>query len=200
MASTETTIDEQKRIKRVNDLFDNVQALFPNVEYLTYEKYNDIMSEQSSDASSVLVVDVREREEMQTATLEHAINLKDLNERLKKVPDKTEQKIVCFCTVGVRSGIQAERLRQQGCTQIWNYSVMVHAWGNVNNNSIDNAFVQQGNKKWDGHIHVYAKKYENLMPPSLKTKYFTNWSALTKGLPSLPGILSAFGSSGRWKK
>lgn len=212
MASTKESSQSddrhQQRIRQANELFSNVQALFPNIEYLTYDKFNAMTNEFSqsqrtgqSDSPPVLLVDVREREEIQTATLEHAISVNDLNKHLEGVDDRTEQKIICFCTVGVRSGIQAEHLRQKGYTQVWNYSIMVHAWGKENNNDLDNAFVvQHGGKKWDGSIHVYANKYEQLLPSSLKAKYFSNWSALTRGLSSLPGILSAIGSSGRWKK
>lgn len=192
--------DGEDRRDNATQVHQKVQGLFPLVQYLTYDQFVDLLEPSSSSTSSSekpVLIDVREDEEINTGTLPNAI---PVTEARKQEWDQ-KRKIICFCTVGLRSGIEAERLRQQGYIYVSNYSIMEHVWGNVGSAEGEhNNLVKLDGSQWDGSIHIYSRRYEEMMPQSTKLQYFSTLTALMRGFSSVPGLISAIGSGGRWQK
>lgn len=77
---------------------------------------------------SLLVLDVRERVELELAAFPGArwIPLGELTRRLEELdPD---QPVVCLCHHGVRSAQAATRLDSAGFAQVWNLSGGIDRW------------------------------------------------------------------------
>lgn len=105
-------------------------------------------------------IDVRETEEIQTATLPGAIDKETFLRNKTAFSTKT---LVAFCTIGYRSGVFAQEMAQAGLT-VTNLAGGILAW------------VSEGGKVYDQHgetrrLHVYGPKWD-LAPADFKTRQF----------------------------
>ncbi len=183
--------DEVERRGAAERMLTRVNGWFPSVGVATLEQV-----ERWRGEGRLLLVDVREDEEMMASTIEGSVNQRQATERLDCVAKKqnsdrpggsvqeraaelrNEQEcttlpveVVCFCTVGFRSGVYAQQLckRYGGAgVRVHNYSVLSHVWG--------------GGALSGASVHVYSGRYGKLFPGKLGQERFGTVSACWRAL------------------
>lgn len=215
------SLSDEQRHQRAATLRARVERLVPTVPYLTYDAFCALTAARPD----VLLIDTRESEEVAVSTLPHSQPLQHARRSLPHSPDDVEgvqgddsenarhnveneesegadsqswrtRPIVCFCTVGLRSGIEAGRLRSRGFAGARNYSLMEHVWGGGD-------VVRHGHDGSDAvvhAVHVYEARYADVMPQRMRTEAFGPLAALLRGIPTLPGLLTAAAASRRWQR
>lgn len=97
------------------------RQLFPSVAYMTSLELQDILADDSK-MNDVVLIDVRTKAEQSVSMLPGAISFDewketgDLSKIVAKQGEEFESpstKIVLYCTIGYRSGVEAQRLKDQ---------------------------------------------------------------------------------------
>lgn len=179
---------DSSRREKAKRLKSQIARLTKGVEYIDYQKFSQLMARPTPP----LLVDVREPEEIAVSTLPSAITLTHArqllhryqqnhnythfqNVHLHETPD-----VICFCTVGLRSGVTSLQIVQQGMVNnVWNYSIMSHLWE------------AEGEVPFN-RVHLFAKKYEQVMPSGFSYVAFPTFTALARAFALIPFFLSTF--------
>lgn len=93
----------EERCHRLNHFY---QAQYPDVPSLSS---NELVS--NFDSETTVLIDVRTGPERQVSKLEGAITLKEFEKQASSLSPDT--KVVTYCTIGYRSGLEARRLQYQ---------------------------------------------------------------------------------------
>lgn len=128
-----------------------------------------------------ILIDVRNPEEALHGTLPNAVTPRQANPFLD-----SSRPIVCFCTVGLRSGAYARTVQAPGRI-IYNYSILEHVWDGGN-------LVRTDGKQWNHTVHAYSSRYAKLFPEQFDVSVFSAAASLTKILPALPMLTGALGA------
>jgi sodium/bile acid cotransporter 7 len=128
---------------------------FPEVSDMAAAEAKRLYSE-----GELQFIDVREPEEIQTATLPGAIDKETFLRDKTAFSTKT---LVAFCTIGYRSGVFAQEMAQAGIP-VTNLAGGILAW------------VSESGKVYDQHgetrrLHVYGPKWD-LAPAEFITRQF----------------------------
>lgn len=183
MSTTETG-----RETRIQQTRLQVERLFPQVNNLSYRQFVELTDNKSEDAP--LLIDVRETEEHYTGTLQGGRLVRDARKELSETP-QVKRNIVCFCTVGLRSGIEAQKLMDDGHT-VFNYCIMTH----LDNGGV---LVKPDGQPWDQRVHSYSQSHAGLFPDRYTVKWFGGITAVVRSMRSAPGVLSALAKRGIWR-
>ena len=131
------------------------------------------VQELAMPKTNAIVLDARERSEYNVSHLKDAIfvgyDTFNLSDVITEIPDKN-QKIVVYCTLGVRSEVIANRLKKAGYKNVKNLFGGIFEWKNNNfevynskNNPTDSVHVCSSTwSKW-------LKKGKKVYPKALKT-------------------------------
>ncbi len=125
------------------------------------------------------------------STVEGSLTIAKAEERLLAMPPvvRREAAIVCFCTVGLRSGAYATGLLSRfGLRGVRNYSMLRHVWDGRS------LVARIGPGKWQGstNLHMFSAKYASMAPPEVTTVVFSAPVALTRALAYVPSFVRAF--------
>lgn len=124
-----------------------------------------ITAEDASKQQNAVILDAREFSEYKTSRLKDAIyvgyNDFDLKKTTKKIHDK-HQKIMVYCSVGVRSETIAEKLKKAGFTNIYNLYGGIFEWKN------NNLPVYNSEGKETDSIHTFNKKWAKWLKKGIK--------------------------------
>jgi rhodanese-related sulfurtransferase len=123
------------------------QKAFPSVSTVMVEELLDW-----AQPEDIAFVDVRTPKERAVSMIPSAITLEELQENFDAYAD---HKIVYYCTIGYRSGIEAKKAQKKGL-DAYNLYGGVLAWSHAGQ-----PFVRSEGETRD--IHVYGKKW-NLTP------------------------------------
>lgn len=133
-ASAESAAESATVIARLDGLIAEVAQDYPDVRHVS-------VAELKQTYESVLVVDVREREEFDLSHLPgavHAATPEAIDAVRAKHPEKT---LVLYCTVGVRSAIAARELQQRTpknhTAGVVNLAGSIFAWANAGEPLVD---------------------------------------------------------------
>lgn len=132
-----------------------------SIPYITVE-------ELAMPKTNAILLDARENKEFQVSHLKNAIPVGfddfNLKETLQNLPDK-KATIVVYCTLGVRSEIIGEQLKQQGFINVLNLYGGIIEWKNKNftvfdkdENETENIHV--GNAYWSQWLLKGEKIYD----------------------------------------
>lgn len=179
------TSNETGRRKHTEGVKRRVESLFPQIEYLSYDTFKILAESENAP----LLMDVREREEIEIGTIANAQDAKTVHQEIL-TNGNMSKRVICFCTVGLRSGLKATKLKADG-HEVWNYSLVEHLWAG-------GSLVRPDGALWDRRVHGYQARYNDLMPPDLNTVTFSTGTAILRALPMIPGILTAAVDRGRW--
>ena len=143
---------DQSKKMRLDDLIAQNNVKFPNVKHVTAEHV------LSLDQETLVFVDCRSAEEIAVSTLPNALPSSSFD--ASKAAAST---VVCYCTIGFRSSIFAEKITSE-CNAV-NLSGSLLAWSHVGGPFQD----AEGNdtKK----LHVYGAEWD-LCPATYKTIMF----------------------------
>ena len=168
-----------------------VVDLFPDVPFLTHDGFRQ---KSESDASNPLIVDCRESAEREVSTIPGAISMSEAETRLASTdtPQVNEAplQIICYCTIGLRSGLYARTLKAPG-RDVSNYSIIQHVWGggNLSKSDDDEGPVEE--------VHIFHSSYKGEIPTQYRHESFGHLTALRLVVPLGPSIVKAFFSKKR---
>jgi rhodanese-related sulfurtransferase len=123
------------------------------------------VQELAMPKTDALILDARELEEYNISHLKNAIHIGynnfDLQKTLQQFPDK-HQKIVVYCSLGIRSEIIANKLKLAGYTNVSNLYGGIFEWKN-NNFSVFNQHQQETDS-----VHVFSKEWRKWLTNGIK--------------------------------
>ncbi len=98
---------------------------FSDVEHISIAKFLD----KQEKGDDLLIVDVREPEEYAVSHILGAQNMTD-PQAIAKLALESEKDVVVYCSVGYRSAILAQDLRDLGVREVANLQGSIFAWAN----------------------------------------------------------------------
>ncbi|NCT10065.1 MAG: rhodanese-like domain-containing protein [Flavobacteriia bacterium] len=116
-----------------------------------------------------IILDAREESEYQVSHLKNAIfvgyNSFNLKGTLAKLPKDKSEKIVVYCSLGIRSETIAHKLIQNGFTNVYNLYGGIFEWKNKDFQIVDTLEnptekVHTFNKNWGKWLHKGIKVYD----------------------------------------
>jgi rhodanese-related sulfurtransferase len=133
------------------------------------EKYNDQsvpyikVQDLQADLSQYVVLDTRKKKEFDVSHLPGAHWVGESME-VSKLPElHKDQKIVVYCSVGVRSENFGEQLQEAGFTQVYNLYGSIFSWKDAGYE------VNDRNGQVTDSVHTYSKKWSNYLKAGIKT-------------------------------
>ncbi|WP_139956766.1 rhodanese-like domain-containing protein [Flavicella sediminum] len=124
-----------------------------NSESIPYISVEELAKE---DKNNFLLLDAREKKEFDTSHIEQAIfvgyDYFKLRKTKKLLKDK-DQKIVVYCSLGIRSEDIAEKLKKAGYTNVYNLYGGIFEWKNQSKKVIDSE--NQATNK----VHTFSKEW-----------------------------------------
>lgn len=100
-----------------------IQQKFPSVKHISIDELN------TRDDKNILLIDVREDEEYAVSHIPGALNLKN-PKTIAKLAVQSRKDIVVYCSVGYRSAIMANELKNLGVKNVVNLEGSIFAWAN----------------------------------------------------------------------
>ena len=123
------------------------------------------VQELAMPKTKAIILDTREQNEFDTSHLKNAVwvgyNHFSMDSVLKKIPNKNE-KIVVYCSVGIRSEIIASKLKKVGYTNVYNLYGGIFEWKN-NNFSVYNL-----KRKETDSVHVFSETWSKWLKSGIK--------------------------------
>ena len=141
---------DQGKQARIEEMCTEYRESYPDVPELNVDELVALQS-----AEDVVLVDVREPREREVSMIPGAI-AKDAFERDKG--QYAGSKVVVYCTIGYRSGVYAEELRDEGL-DAYNLRGSLLAWAH------SGKLLLTPNGVETKRVHVYGKEW-NLLPDS----------------------------------
>jgi rhodanese-related sulfurtransferase len=142
--------DALHRLATAQDVCIRFRHANPDVSHLTAEELKEMLRGDST----IVLVDVRSEGEYRVSTIPGSI-------RLAGVAEKAEQgaTLVCFCTVGMRSSLEARILasRYPNCKVFSMDGVLT--WSHAGGELCDPETGQPTNK-----LHVFSRKFSRMLP------------------------------------
>ena len=116
--TVEIESDEAKRA-RIKAMYDGYREAFPEVRAVAVAELEALGGEQG-----VLLIDVREPKETTVSRIPGAVTREEFEAAAESYRDRT---VVTYCTIGYRSGLYADELRQRGF-DVLNLEGSILAW------------------------------------------------------------------------
>ena len=120
----------------------------------------DTLSAWMEAPASLLLVDVRSREEFAVSHLRGAINLQTTEQIAEAVNERKAAKTILYCSVGFRSSRAAHILAKQGMPKILNLEGSIFQWAN------EGRLIYRGELPVE-KVHPYGKRWAGLLKPGL---------------------------------
>ncbi len=116
--------DKQNGAKRrkVDAMYQKSRSLFPGIDELTAEELQRMLGEQD-----IVLFDVRTPQEQAVSMIPGAIPVQEFEANRKDYEGRT---IVCYCTMGERSGKYTRELQAQGL-KAFNLMGSILAWTHI---------------------------------------------------------------------
>lgn len=118
-------------------------------------------------SEKIILLDAREKNEFEVSHIENAINIGfntfDINKIKSIIPSKN-QKIIVYCSIGVRSERIGEKLLKEGYTNVYNLYGGIFDWKNndfvvINDNNVETQNVHTYSKSWSKYLIKGNKIY-----------------------------------------
>ena len=131
-----------------------------NTESVPYITVNEL----ASSLDNFIILDARERNEYNVSHISnaHFIGYKSFTmESLKDIPK--DQKVVVYCSLGVRSEDIAEQLVKAGYTEVYNLYGGIFKWKN------QNLTIRNTKGQKTDSIHAFSKQWSKYLTKGIKT-------------------------------
>lgn len=177
--------DDATRKQDAEALLSRMESLFPEIPAVTATDLNNLHEQHTQGDISLLLIDVREAEEQATSTLRDALPPAAAEEKLATM-DEHRAHVVCFCTVGARSGAYARKLQHRFAgAHVLNYSVLRHVWAG------GELVAHQGDSATCSRVHVFSSSYRHLVPGTVQPVQFPTHVAIWRALRAAPDLIGA---------
>ncbi|HEX4945822.1 MAG TPA: rhodanese-like domain-containing protein [Blastocatellia bacterium] len=141
----------------LHDIKQTVREKFPQVKQLSTADLATWIKD--TNRTQPLLLDARTPEEFAVSHLHGARNGEQIAAALKDYPK--DQPIVTYCAVGYRSSVLADKLRQQGFTNVANLEGSIFQWANEGRPLYKGeALVQQ--------VHPFDTKWGQMLKPDVR--------------------------------
>ncbi|MBT6154899.1 MAG: rhodanese-like domain-containing protein [Planctomycetaceae bacterium] len=147
--------DGEAPVLKIEKMYRDYRREFRDVPDVTAAELRSLL-----ENGEVLVVDVRDANERDVSTIPGAITVKEFE---RDHSDSRDASVVTYCTIGYRSGLFADQLRQRGVT-VLNLSGGILAWSHAGGQLV----TPTGDPT--KRVHVYGRRW-NLLP----TDYDAVW-------------------------
>jgi len=143
---------------------DLVRKRFPEVHQLQTAELAAWLSD--TNRPQPVLLDVREAREFDVSHLLGAKNVKP-NAKAKdlKMLIATNRPVVVYCSVGYRSSAMAQRLANDGVTNVFNLEGSIFQWANEGRPLVKNEPAEAARK-----VHPYNKRYGVLLKAPLRSE------------------------------
>jgi rhodanese-related sulfurtransferase len=133
-----------------------VREAYPSVPQLSTRKLHELRQ----GSASLVLVDVRSREEFDVSHLRSAVNLQSVEQIAEVVKERRAFNTVLYCSVGFRSTRIAQVLIERGVAGVMNLEGSIFQWAN------------EGRPIYRGEVpvqevHPYGKRWAGLLKPGL---------------------------------
>ena len=162
--SMSVTVDQQKEAK-TEELYAGYQRSFSDTPAITVQQ----LLELSRSKQGPLIVDVRTSEERLVSRIPGSISWEEFE---RKKLDHRGRQIVTYCTIGYRSGLYAEKLREEEFAA-FNLAGSILSWLHAGQGLVDD----EGDTK---RVHVYGHDWD-LAPTGWETTWFGKSKAADGG-------------------
>ncbi|OIQ27342.1 MAG: rhodanese [Bacteroidetes bacterium MedPE-SWsnd-G2] len=130
-----------------------------SVKYINVEELN-------SNYNEYLILDSREQGEYNVSHLKNAINIGfenfNIDASVNEIKDFSKP-IVVYCSIGVRSEIIGEKLKEKGFTNVFNLYGGIFEWKNQGLNVYNRNNIKTEN------VHVFSKEWSKFLKSGQKT-------------------------------
>ena len=111
-----------------SDVLTEIRTRTPDVDHWTTAE----LARRIEQGDDLILIDVRASEEYAVSHLRHAISVPENDVKaLKKLADEFDQQtLVLYCSVGYRSALAAQKLHNQGVTNVANLEGSLFKWAN----------------------------------------------------------------------
>ena len=137
-----------EKMKAIETMATEYRQDYPEVKELTVPALIERMEKEN-----VLLIDVREESEQRVSTIPGAITFSTFEKEKQHYKDRV---IVTYCTIGLRSGLCAEELQEEG-SDVYNLRGSILAWAHAGQPVVDAEGLETK------RVHVYGEKW-NLLP------------------------------------
>ncbi len=145
----------QETLQKVLDKHNDHSILYINVEELDKD-------------SNVVLLDARELKEFKTSHINNAVLVGYDNFKIKEITKEIKnknQKIVVYCSIGIRSETIAKKIKEAGYTNVYNLYGGIFEWSNnefplINSKGTATKKVHTFNKDWSKWLLKGEKIYE----------------------------------------
>jgi sodium/bile acid cotransporter 7 len=142
-ACGESNLDEAEKAARVEAMYAGYRDAFPEAAEVTVE---ELLALQTT--GDPVLVDVRTDSERAISMIPGAISREEFERRREELGERT---VVTYCTIGYRSGLYAEELKQEGW-DAYNLEGSILAWTHAGQQLEDSG---QETRR----VHVYGRKW-----------------------------------------
>lgn len=145
-----TSLRDLETIKRI------VRQTFPAVSQVS----TDTVAQWVQSDPSLLLIDVRSRDEFTVSQLKRTVNLQSVQDISEAIAQRKPSKTVLYCSVGFRSSKLAQELAQRGFSSVANLEGSIFQWAN------------EGRPLYRGEVpvekvHPFGKRWAGLLKPGL---------------------------------
>lgn len=145
LACASPPADDAGRIEALDRVYQRYDWTFPKVDEIDA---TTLQAQLAGDTPPVLI-DVRPEEERRVSIIPGAISVEQYTANSQAYAGR---KVVTYCTVGIRSGFEANRLRRDG-VDVLNFKGSILAWTHI-----DGPLVRPTGES-TRQVHVYGPKW-----------------------------------------
>ncbi|KAF5826993.1 hypothetical protein DUNSADRAFT_1549 [Dunaliella salina] len=98
------------KVQQIKEMYSKNKASFPDVPDMSCEEVASVALQANN--KPLIIIDTRTQEEQQVSMLPGPVLTQEEFEQ--KQEEFKQHEVVCYCTIGMRSGLLAKRLREQG--------------------------------------------------------------------------------------
>eukprot|EP01083_Nonionella_stella_P183760 664897_1 len=144
-----------------------ISTKFPDLTHISTDDFAAKLNENDGN-TNIIILDVRQEKEYNISHLKNAINVSpntsasDIMGSIKVDMNHENTEIYCYCSLGYRSGIVAQKLQKHGIQNVYNVSGSIIKWVNEGKPIFDN-----DNNKVD-KVHAYNKFFALLVDDANK--------------------------------
>ncbi len=122
-------LTDQEKFAAIDEIYQNARSQFPGIPEITAK---DVLARQFAGEKFVLV-DVRSQEERDVSMISGAITAEHFEANTGVAEGAT---VVCYCTIGGRSGMYAQNLAARGINSM-NMPGSVLSWSHAGGKFVD---------------------------------------------------------------
>jgi len=142
---------DEAKLKKIDSMYVRSKAQFPEVPEITAEELR-----QKMKSEDLVIVDVRGPEEQAVSMIEGAIPSMDFE---RKMEEYEGAPVVCYCTMGHRSGLYAQHLQRLGWDAT-NLKGSILSWTHAGGELVDSEGPTRRVHVWGPRTSLEAEGYE----------------------------------------